>query len=1017
MADKQPEKLKMKRKRSKVNSKVMNEISLEDVVRAGGDEEDFKMLKDADTPHKSSTSDKGDLETSEVKSFIEQLGLQNMVFGDDDEGGDEEDTGMEGGTSPLPVNGVGKKNNNLKKEKRGQREKKHKFEDIRNEVPREQLQRKKHNLPKKEVGAQQKLLIIPGGPWYDVITDEETTGSCSLDQSEIDQLFEEAASLLKNEAKIYDKMKGTESSSDYRWLKSVVSSGTLKDKVAAMTIQVQESAIHGLKALDMLMGMAKKKGRRECTMTIDMMKELWLTLLLPENRKLRKFNQHPLSTLHDFVHKSGNRDERDKRLILWYFEDHLKKTYKEFISIIENLLRDTLETLRRRILGIVYELLSEKPEQEQVLLSLLVNKIGDPERKVASRAVFLLKNLVTKHPRMKLVVTKEVEKLLYRPNVAIKAQYYAICFLSQLILSKSNPDLATRLISIYFSFFGAFLKKGELEAKLLSALLVGVNRAFPYAKEDDEQCNKHVNTLFRTVHIGSFNTSVQALMLLFQVMDSRQSVSDRFYQALYAKLLDPTLTVSSKQVMFINVLYKSLKVDPSQNRVKAFVKRILQICSFQQPAFICGILFLISELTKVKPAFRSLTLQPEEDDDEEHFVDAPSDAEDTSDKNNNTSKTDQQIGSHTNTIETRQKETDYSYKPHLRNPLYVGAEHSCAWEISQLCRHYHPSVRVFASTLVEGGFIEYNGDPLQDFTLMRFLDRFVYKNPKKKDADDTGSFMQQKKSSRLSEKPVNTAEFLEMKEEDIREDEVYFHRFFKRKAEQQKQQMKTSNKFDDEDYFANIEEEFEMDLNFASQLKESIRIKKKHDESDEDDDDNDEDDDDDEESYDEDEEDNEQVSSKDADDDQDMMVSLSEEDETGEATGHQDKKRKLTDHEKVPFENLGSDELSEEDDAPSMKKKSKKGKYRTGGSSVFASADEFAHLLENSDASLGGQFDVMRGGVSDKQLQWEEKKERENWKGTRGRGKGKQKSQQRKFGHFSTRGRGNSKGRGQKRRT
>ena len=38
MADKQPEKLKMKRKRSKVNSKVRNEISLEDVVRAGGDE-------------------------------------------------------------------------------------------------------------------------------------------------------------------------------------------------------------------------------------------------------------------------------------------------------------------------------------------------------------------------------------------------------------------------------------------------------------------------------------------------------------------------------------------------------------------------------------------------------------------------------------------------------------------------------------------------------------------------------------------------------------------------------------------------------------------------------------------------------------------------------------------------------------------------------------------------------------------------------------------------------------------
>ena len=84
--------------------------------------------------------------------------------------GDEEDTGMEGGTSPLPVNRVGKKNNNLKKERRGQRDKKHKFEDIRNEVPQDQLQRKKHNLPKKEVGAQQKLLIIPGGLWYDLVS-------------------------------------------------------------------------------------------------------------------------------------------------------------------------------------------------------------------------------------------------------------------------------------------------------------------------------------------------------------------------------------------------------------------------------------------------------------------------------------------------------------------------------------------------------------------------------------------------------------------------------------------------------------------------------------------------------------------------------------------------------------------------------------------------------------------------------------------------------------------------------
>lgn len=30
----------------------------------------------------------------------------------------------------------------------------------------------------------------------------------------------------------------------------------------------------------------------------------------------------------------------------------------------------------------------------------------------------------------------------------------------------------------------------------------------------------------------------------------------------------------------------------------------------------------------------------------------------------------------------------------------------------------------------QGGAVEYSGDPLQDFTLIRFLDRFVFRNPK-----------------------------------------------------------------------------------------------------------------------------------------------------------------------------------------------------------------------------------------------------------------------------------------------
>lgn len=56
----------------------------------------------------------------------------------------------------------------------------------------------------------------------------------------------------------------------------------------------------------------------------------------------------------------------------------------------------------------MYELLAAKPEGEAKLLSGLVNKLGDPNRKIASKAGFLLAQLLTRHPVMKPIVAREV---------------------------------------------------------------------------------------------------------------------------------------------------------------------------------------------------------------------------------------------------------------------------------------------------------------------------------------------------------------------------------------------------------------------------------------------------------------------------------------------------------------------------------------------------------------------------------------------------------------------------------
>lgn len=54
------------------------------------------------------------------------------------------------------------------------------------------------------------------------------------------------------------------------------------------------------------------------------------------------------------------------------------------------------------------------------------------------------------------------------------------------------------------------------------------------------------------VHSKNFNVGVQALMLLHKISSKNQIVSDRFYRALYSKLLLPSVMTSSKasQVIF-----------------------------------------------------------------------------------------------------------------------------------------------------------------------------------------------------------------------------------------------------------------------------------------------------------------------------------------------------------------------------------------------------------------------------------------------------------------------------------
>ena len=58
-------------------------------------------------------------------------------------------------------------------------------------------------------------------------------------------------------------------------------------------------------------------------------------------------------------------------------------------------------------------------------------------RRCRAQAGYLLREVLEAHPAMKVVITREVEKFLFRPGLQERARYYGVIFLNQMPLSHS----------------------------------------------------------------------------------------------------------------------------------------------------------------------------------------------------------------------------------------------------------------------------------------------------------------------------------------------------------------------------------------------------------------------------------------------------------------------------------------------------------------------------------------------------------------------------------------------------
>ena len=146
------------------------------------------------------------------------------------------------------------------------------------------------------------------------------------------------------------------------------------------------------------------------------------------------------------------------------------------------------------------------------------------------------------------------------------------------------------------------------------------------------------------------------------------------------------------------------------------------------------------------------------------------------------------------------------------------------WEASMLRHHFHPSVQAFAVSWLTAPAhsIAFSGDPITEFSITAFLNRFSYKNPKKRNMDKVHRPMPK------PEDPINSALFTEMSAEAVAPEKVFFHKYFGARIRMMNEgkiknrSRKRDDENDEEDGVSDVDiDDAEMD-EFADTLAENL---------------------------------------------------------------------------------------------------------------------------------------------------------------------------------------------------
>lgn len=360
------------------------------------------------------------------------------------------------------------------------------------------------------------------------------------------------------------------------WVDTVLKKGTIADKLAAHTLLVHES--RNWSSLNELIDMIDpRKCRRRCVMAMSTLKELFLDSLnlCRKNCKIT--------------------DDADKKKVRFY--------YVKFVDHLNRVAFDNLEETRHKAIWTLFELLQKYQDNKDYILDKLVNKLGDKTPKLASTAGHFVERAVNSdkdETRMRTI--KYVKIFLSRPNQTHRARFYATSLLSRIKLIRGHHEMANELMQIYLDLYTTLMGEDKIDSKMMSAILTGIHRAYPYSKLSNDVFEQHLQTLYTIVHKVNFRMRVVAMTLIKNIVYKRAEltkclVEDRFYNLIFGQLIAPELHTSSRQESFVNLVLHVINEDAILERKEAFIKRILQVVMNSQPELAQ---LLLTTITKIK---------------------------------------------------------------------------------------------------------------------------------------------------------------------------------------------------------------------------------------------------------------------------------------------------------------------------------------------------------------------------------------------------------------------------------